>query len=77
MKNIIIVVLFMSTFFVGQSQPIEDISLNGEWKFLVDSSNTSFSIYQEGLPVKAQKVIVPHTWNVQPGLENYYGKGWY
>jgi len=43
----------------------ENISLNGEWQF--------WTPQQE----QRQTVIVPHTWNVMNGLEDYTGEAWY
>lgn len=63
----------------GYSQR-EVTSLNGEWKFSVDSSDQAVKEKWalKGLPVNfAKTVIVPHTWNVDSGLEDYRGKGWY
>lgn len=51
-------------------------SLNGEWLFCIDKQNTKH-IYSKGLPNEALKVQVPHTWNVQNGLEDYIGLAWY
>ncbi len=55
------------------------VSLNGEWKFCLDSLNKGEMLNwnQNGLPYTAIKVVVPHTWNTIPGLEKIWGKGWY
>ncbi len=62
------------------SQQRQIISLNGKWDFFVDSSSTvnSSNWGQEGLPGKLiRTVFVPHTWNIEEGMENYWGKCWY
>ena len=52
-------------------------SLNGEWLFCTDKQNIGEKLYRKGLPDEAAKVQVPHTWNVQAGLEDYVGQAWY
>lgn len=52
-------------------------SLNGEWLFCADKQNVGVVTYPKGLPTEAVAVQVPHTWNVQPGLEDYVGLAWY
>lgn len=52
-------------------------SLNGEWMFCIDKQNIGEKLYPKGLPEEAVKVQVPHTWNVQHGLEDYVGLAWY
>ena len=52
-------------------------SLNGEWLFCTDKLNKGEQLYRKGLPDEARKVQVPHTWNVQEGLEDYVGLAWY
>ena len=51
---------------------VADISLCGDWRFIADSAD-----YSKGLPNKAVKVNVPHTYNTMEGLEDYAGKAWY
>jgi beta-galactosidase len=76
-------ILFLSFFFVflefcalGQRQVID---LNGSWNFAPDSMNHGEvqGWFSKGLPADAIAISVPHTWNTMPGLENYWGKGWY
>lgn len=56
----------------------KDISLNGSWRFITDSTNTGQTRHwQTGLPANAKTVQVPHTWNVMKGLEDYSGLAWY
>lgn len=51
---------------------VQDISLDGKWRFVADSADLS-----NGLPANAQTVTVPHTYNVMPELEDYAGRAWY
>ena len=51
---------------------VQDISLDGKWRFIADSTD-----YSQGLPANVQTVTVPHTYNVMPGLEEYAGRTWY
>lgn len=62
-----------------QAQPVRNnISLNGTWRFVTDSTKTGQGQHWEkGLPAKAGNVSVPHTWNVMKGLEDYSGFAWY
>ncbi|HEY8894211.1 MAG TPA: sugar-binding domain-containing protein, partial [Niastella sp.] len=56
----------------------QEVSLNGNWRFITDSTNTGLSKnWQNGLPANAKTVQVPHTWNVMKGLEEYSGLAWY
>ncbi len=62
------------------SSPREVISLGGEWQFAADSQNLGESDqwFSGGIPSSlVTGVTVPHTWNTMPGLEKYWGKGWY
>jgi len=70
------IILFFSLNALCQRQAID---LNGEWKFAPDSlskGETEFW-FRKGLPADAYDVNLPYTWNTRPGLENYWGKGWY
>ncbi|MCU0248221.1 MAG: hypothetical protein MUC42_16755, partial [Bryobacter sp.] len=44
-----------------------EVSLNGEWQFRTSP------------PAKQgwRTVMVPHTWQVEPGTEEHYGPAWY
>lgn len=58
----------------------ETISLNGQWKFCVDSANQGVpgNWNENGLPAKLTRTVsVPHAWNAEKGLEKYWGKCWY
>ncbi len=56
----------------------KEISLNGAWRFMTDSTNTGQAQHwPAGLPPNAKTVQVPHTWNIMKGLEDYSGLAWY
>ncbi|MDQ8199747.1 glycoside hydrolase family 2 TIM barrel-domain containing protein [Pelagicoccus enzymogenes] len=58
----------------------EIISLDGEWQFATDPDSVGESQKWEstGLPEAVRSTVtVPHTWNVQKGLEKYAGTAWY
>ncbi len=58
----------------------ENISLNGEWNFFVDSTSTDnpFNWGETELKGKLiRTVTVPHAWNAEKGMEKYWGKCWY
>lgn len=50
-----------------------DISLNCPWSFRIPDAGTDFP---DSL-AKGVTVIVPHTYNIMPGLEDYAGKAVY
>lgn len=53
-------------------------SLNGEWRFIADPAGSGAANgWTAGLPDSARTVQVPHTWNVEPGLEDFRGLAWY
>lgn len=70
MRGIILVISMMT--FIGADAQVSDISLDGEWRFVADSAD-----YSAGLPTDAKVVKVPHTYNIEEGLEDYAGKAWY
>jgi len=58
----------------------ETISLNGTWNFSVDSLaiEETEGWGENGIPQNSSvKVTVPHVWNVEKGLEKYWGDSWY
>lgn len=65
--------------FAGAIPNRETISLNGQWAFFVDSTSTpTINWAEKGLPEALKRtVLVPHTWNVEKGLEKYTGVCWY
>ncbi|WP_310832062.1 glycoside hydrolase family 2 protein [Paenibacillus pedocola] len=54
------------------------VSMDEGWLFQPDAANLGEEEEWQaaGLP-SPMKVTVPHTWNVQEGLEEYRGAGWY
>ncbi|MFD2746817.1 glycoside hydrolase family 2 protein [Paenibacillus yanchengensis] len=54
------------------------VPLDGEWLFQADMANegNEQEWYKHGL-TDGQQVRIPHTWNIQEGLEDYRGTGWY
>lgn len=80
MKNSIccIFIVFISIISINAQTVRNHISLNGNWRFITDSTNTGQAQHwQAGLPANAKTVRVPHTWNVMKGLEDYSGLAWY
>ena len=61
----------------------EIVSLNGTWNFRLDPDDKGIAEkwFTRGsdafLPAKARIVRVPHTWQVEPGSQDYYGVAWY
>lgn len=64
---------------VAISQIHQNVSLNGQWNFTVDSTNTGLNnSWFNGIPAQLSKaVFVPHTWNIEDGNEEYAGWAWY
>ena len=79
MKNsICCCILLFSILFIHAQAVRNDIPLNGNWRFITDSTNAGLGQHwQAGLPGNAKTVLVPHTWNVMKGLEDYSGLAWY
>ena len=78
MKKTLYFFIFMMVQFAVSGQRSE-IELSEGWNFYADKHNEgerqNWSV--NGLPAAKVAVTVPHTWNVMPGLEKYWGKGWY
>lgn len=56
----------------------DSIPINTNWLFKVDSLGIGFSEKWYHAEWKnAQKVSIPHTWNVEKNSEMFYGWGWY
>lgn len=76
-----ICVFFLASFYkVDKVTARKTISLNGDWDFSVDSLSLGESNHWEtiGLPKKMSRIVsVPHVWNVEKGLEKYWGNCWY
>lgn len=56
----------------------ESISLDGEWQFALDPKSAGIAAgwFKAGPPAGESRLI-PHTWNVEKGAEEYDGPGWY
>lgn len=54
------------------------VPLEESWLFQADHRNEGLSLkwYEHGL-ASGESVKIPHTWNVQQGLEEFRGTGWY
>jgi beta-glucuronidase len=62
----------------ARGQVNREISLNGSWQFQTDPQKSGLQNgFAKGLPGTTKNVTVPHTWNIQKGLENYAGLAWY
>lgn len=56
----------------------DTLAINNDWRFTTDKK-------AEGLKanwfaadlVGGRTVALPHTWNVEPANQNFYGWGWY
>ena len=76
-----ICVFFFASFHKADKETVrKTIALNGNWNFSVDSLSIGESNHWEinGLPKNTSRIVsVPHTWNVEKGLEKYAGNGWY
>jgi beta-galactosidase len=57
----------------------KNISLDGRWNFMTDSTKAGINNkwYQNGLPEKKEQVSVPHTWNIVEKTAKYSGWAWY
>jgi len=80
MNKIVNVVFGLLLVFVpAMGQVQQNLSLDGEWKFAVDSTQIGFkSNWQNGIAATTvRKVKVPHTWNIEKGSEEYSGWAWY
>jgi beta-galactosidase len=81
MKLKVMILLFLALCISGiaLSQTQQSIPLDGQWNFAVDSTNTGFQTgWFNGIPTQLSKhVIVPHTWNIEDGTEDYAGWAWY
>lgn len=69
-KLIVILGIFLFVFCAcdnTQNSLREKLCLNGSWLFSLDSASIS----------DGRNVQVPHTWNLENDLQEYYGVGWY
>ena len=77
-KSLCCCLLFFSIITVHAQTLRNIIPLNGSWRFISDSMNVGQTRnWLAGLPANATTVLVPHTWNVMKGLEDYSGLAWY
>lgn len=81
MKMKVMILLFsaLSISCIAKSQMHQTLTLNGQWNFAIDSTNTGFETgWCNGIPTQLSKhVKVPHTWNIEDGTEEYAGWAWY
>ena len=53
-------------------------SLNGAWKIIPDYERNGEKLgWQSSLPESAKTAIVPHVWNLEPGLFHHFDVCWY
>lgn len=79
MKVMILLFSALSISCIAISQMHQTLTLNGQWNFAIDSTNTGFdNSWFNGLPTQLSKQVkVPHTWNIEDGTEEYAGWAWY
>jgi len=69
----VIGMFFMSMAFAQR----DTIAVNNDWQFKIDKSNEGINgKWFENNLSNARTVSLPHTWNVEPGTEMYYGLAW-
>ena len=76
----IILLLLFSCTSCKHTSNREIISLNGQWNFFVDSASNNEGINRRAkvLPKDLTRTVtIPHAWNAEKGMENYWGKCWY
>ena len=75
---ILIFTILCPTYFI-RGQARQTLCLDGEWMFVIDSTNSGFDEnWQNGISsLSPRKVMVPHTWNIEKGTEEYAGLAWY
>ena len=78
-KCFLLILLFACLSFMAKAQERQVISLDGEWKFAIDSLNRGVEDnWQTGMPTGASRIVtVPHTWNIEDETEDYAGLAWY
>jgi beta-glucuronidase len=76
--NKIFIILFVLLVTKITGSPHQDISLNGNWSFILDPTNSGESNgWFKAFPENSRNVIVPHTWNIENGSETFAGMAWY
>jgi beta-glucuronidase len=78
-KKIMFMVLLFSLSSAGFAQGRFSESLDGKWKFAIDSLNQgNDDNWGDGIPSNlTRSVTVPHTWNIDEETEDYAGWAWY
>jgi beta-galactosidase len=79
MKSVLTAGLVLLAFSLSHGQR-ESLSLNGRWGFAIDSAGVGMrdGWFRSGIPKAFRRMVtVPHTWNVDPGAEEYGGVAWY
>lgn len=78
-KKILFILLLFSLSCNGFAQGRFHMSLDGAWKFAIDSLNKGIDDnWGNGIPSNlTRSVTVPHTWNIEAGTEDYAGWAWY
>jgi beta-galactosidase len=70
-----LMVFFMSLVAFGQR---DTIALNADWQFSIDKNGEGINQQWFNKPLASSKAVqLPHTWNIEPNNQNYYGWGWY
>ncbi|HXX62310.1 MAG TPA: hypothetical protein VEO56_00825, partial [Bacteroidota bacterium] len=78
MKTLFVTLLLVTWSIRTVSQVSEDVSLDGQWAFAVDSARKGEAQgWEKRFPTAQRTVSVPHTWNIDPATENYRGSVWY
>lgn len=78
-RKLQLVLLLICFSITVQCQNPQIISIDGMWRFTIDSTGNGIKDnWQNGIPSQVtREVKVPHTWNIEPGTEDYFGKAWY
>ncbi|MDR2563651.1 MAG: hypothetical protein LBC98_06885 [Prevotellaceae bacterium] len=75
MRRIFIIIVFLFAKIFATGQHIE-LSLNGEWQFKLEDDSLAHKLWHKGL-TDTRTVTVPHTWNIEDGLERCFKTAWY
>jgi beta-galactosidase len=77
---IIIYLFTIFTFALNLSAAEQIISLDGAWQFTIDPLDKGLRekwFDNDFVRSQWQEVIIPHTWQVMPDYQDYYGIAWY
>ncbi|MFK5972937.1 MAG: glycoside hydrolase family 2 TIM barrel-domain containing protein [Flavobacteriaceae bacterium] len=78
MKRVSFIAFIFLMIVLSANAQREELSLDGAWKFKVDKESVGLTEnWETSMPVDAREVMVPHTFNMIPELEEYAGKAWY